>query len=300
MQCWVHVYRRVCNTKYGDVPVKTMKTFFPGIKAIKNSRTLAQAKAIGEVVVHDMIDKGCGSAAQQFRSSYLSDKWLTWFIGCVGAGFTPTTNAIESWHDIVKAQPGMGRLGKATDNLLCNIFPLIVRCDSDLRCDSVTVRPPKILPSESVEEARQLSELPDEHAYHVSNDSFYVKYQWHTPEKERKKVTAKWVADYERGLRGDIKPTTRLSTVDNHYLGLCKVTVPDCDSENREYACDCDIYNLYLCCAHSIFVRNKLGDVDIETLTTKLGHIRTVGARRRSRGALSKDDEGPLPKSDVV
>ncbi len=52
--------------------------------------------------------------------------------------------------------------------------------------------------------------------------------------KGEKKVTAKWVAYYERGLRGAIKPTTQLSTVDNHYLGLCKVTVPDCDSENRD------------------------------------------------------------------
>ncbi len=113
--------------------------------------------------------------------------------------------------------------------------------------------------------------------------------------KARKKVTAKWVADYERGLRGDIKPT-RLSIIVNHYLGICKGIVPTGDSEDRENACNCDIYNLYLCCAHSIFVRNKLGDVDIETLTTKLGHIRTVGAPRRNRGALSKDDEGPLPK----
>ncbi len=81
-------------------------------------------------------------------------------------------------------------------------------------------------------------------------------------------MAAKWVADYERGLRGDIKPTTRLSTIDNHYLGLCKVNVAAGDSEDKYYACDCDIYNLYLCCAHSIFVRHKLGDVDIETLTT--------------------------------
>ena len=182
------------------------------------------------------------------------------------------------------------------DNLLCTVLPLIVRYDTEFRCDSVTVHPPEILPSEYVEEAKQLMGLPDEQAYHVGSGCFYVKNQWQTPEKERKKVTAKWVADYERGLRGDIKQTTRLSSIDNHYLGLCKVTVPDGVSKDSDYACDCDLYNLYLCCAHSIFVRHKLGVVDIDALTTKLGRIRTAGAPRLNRGALSKTDEGPLRK----
>ena len=295
MQCWVHVYRRVCCTAYAQVPKKIMQTFYPGIKAIKNSRSLAQAKAIGQVVLAYMKDKGCLAAANKFEKSYLSDKWLTWFIGCVGAGFTPTTNPIESWHKIIKGQPGIGRFGKATDNLMCTTFPLIVRYDTDFRCGAVTVRPPDILPSEYLDEALQLADLSEEQAYLVGSDCFYVKYDWTTSvEKARKKVTAKWAAAYERGLRGDLKPTTRLSTVTNHYLGLCKVSVPEADSEDNEYSCDCDIYNLYLCCSHSIFVRMKLGNLDVDSLTTKMGRIRGVGRPRRSRGALDKTDDGPL------
>ncbi len=80
----------------------------------------------------------------------------------------------------------------------------------------------------------------------------------------------------------------------NHYLGLCKVTVPSTDTECQEYACDCDIYNLCLCCSHSIFVRINLGDLDVESLTTKMDKIRGVGRPRRSRGPLDKTDEGPL------
>ena len=113
-----------------------------------------------------MRDKGYTAAANKFEKSYLSDKWLTWYIGCVGYyGFTPTTNPIESWHKTIKGQPGIGRVGKATDTLLCTTFPLIVRYDSDFRCDAVTVRPPDILPSEYLEEALQLAELTEEQSY---------------------------------------------------------------------------------------------------------------------------------------
>ena len=271
-----------------------MQTFYPGIKAIKDSRTSAQAKAIGEVVLTYMREKDCTSAANKFEKSYLSDKWLTWYIGCVGYGFTPTTNPIESWHKTIKGQPGIGRVGKATDTLLCTTFPLIVRYDSDFRCEAGIVRPPDILPSEYLEEAQQLAKLTEEQSYRVGEDCFYVKYDWTSVEKARKRVTAKWIAAYERGLRGDIRPTTRLSTVTNHYLGLCKVTVPTTDSECQEYACDCDIYNLYLCCSHSIFVRIKLGVLDAESLTTKMGRTRGVGRPRHSRGPLDKTDEGRL------
>ena len=85
-----------------------MQTYYPGIKAIKDSRTSAQAKAIGEVVLTYMREKDCTVAANKFEKSYLSDKWLTWYIGCVGYGFTPTTNPIESWHKTIKGQPGIG------------------------------------------------------------------------------------------------------------------------------------------------------------------------------------------------
>ncbi len=123
-----------------------MQTFYPGIKSIKDSRTLAQAKANGEVVLTYMRDKDCVGAANKFQKSYLSDKWLTWYIGCVGAGFTPTTNAIESWHEIIKGKPGIGRIGNATDNLMCTTFHIIVRYDLKFRCDTFTIQSPDILP----------------------------------------------------------------------------------------------------------------------------------------------------------
>ena len=129
-----------------------------------------------------------------------------------------------------------------------------------------------------------------------------MKYDWSNAEKARKKVTTKWVAEYERGLKGGIVETTRLSVAINHYLGLCKVSVPKATAEMDEtdnlhdYSCECDLYNMYLTCPHTIFVQLQLGVLDKEDLTTKMGRLRGLGRTRKNRGPYSKNDEEPLPR----
>ena len=167
----------------------------------------------------------------------------------MGPAFTPSTNAQESWHKTVKTYPGIGPLHRGADDLLEIVFPTMLQKDGKLRCDVVTVHPPDVLPAEYVAQAKELMDLEDKRAYHVHDGHFYVKYDWSTSEKASKIITDKWVREYERGLRGDIKPTTTMSVVVNHYLGLCKVFIPeddagDEDSEDMDYFCECDIYNL--------------------------------------------------------
>jgi len=114
-------------------------------------------------------------------------------------------------------------------------------------------------------------------------------------------VTDKWVREYKRGLGGDIPESTTLSVAINHYLGLCKVSVPIVtdnkdETTDGDYACDCDLYNLYLTCPHSVFVRVKTGVLDVENMTARMGRVRPVGRTRKNRGPYSKNDEEPLPK----
>ena len=87
-------------------------------------------------------------------------------------------------------------------------------------------------------------------------------------------MTDKWVREYKRGLGGDIPESTTLSVAINHYLGLCKVSVPIVtdnkdETTDGDYACDCDLYNLYLTCPHSVFVRVKTGVLDVENMTAR-------------------------------
>lgn len=296
MQCWIHVLRRFTEGKMNGADRKTLKTFYPAIKAIKNCRTEAQAKAVGKTVVQHMIDENCPVTAEQFERSYLTDPWFTWFIGCVGPSFSPTTNAQESWHKDTKNYPGMGGMHKASDDLIHTVFPLVLRKDSELRGGAVTVHPPEILPSEYLEEAKELESLPANQAYLIKDGYFYVKADWSTNSKRNKRVTPRWVALYEKGLQGDISPRTSMSTLTNHYLGLCKIKVPlgQDDGNEGRFACECDLYNLYLCCPHSIFVRMQVRDIDAETLTCRLGRVRGVGRPRTSRGALSQNDTEAL------
>ena len=144
-------------------------------------------------------------------------------------------------------------------------------------------------------------ELHAAESHLVQDGNYYVKCDWTTAEKSRKKVTDKWVREYRRGLDGDIVDTTRLSVAINHYLGLCKVSIPIVtDNQNEtadsDCACDCDLYNLYLTCPHSIFVRVKTGVLDAKNITAPMGRVRPVGRTRKNRGPYSKNDEEPLPK----
>ena len=102
-------------------------------------------------------------------------------------------------------------------------------------------------------------------------------------------MTDKWVREYMRGPDGDIGPTTRPSVAISHYLGLYKVSVPivmdnQDETTDGDYACDCDLYILYLTCPHSIFVRVKTGVLHVENMTALLGWLRPVGRTRKNSG----------------
>jgi hypothetical protein len=281
----------------------TLRSLFPAVQAIKNSRTSKQAAAMKDVVLKHMTESGFHEVARRFQQGALADRWFTWYIGYIGPSFSPSTNSIESWHRTVKNYPGIGSLHRSTDDLMETVFPNILLKDGQLRCGPVTVQPPEVLPAEYVDEAIELMDMPSEQAYRVHGSDFYIKYAWSTAAKAGKKVSRNWVRDYESGLNGALKHGTSLSVAVNHYLGLCKVTVPEAveevdaeDDGKHDYSCDCDIYNMYLTCPHSIFVQLKVGVLDAENLTTRIGRVRGPGRGRKNRGPYSKNDEEPLPK----
>lgn len=301
--CWIHVYRLFTEGKMKGADRTTLKSLFPAVQAIKNSRTSKQATAMKGVVLNHMRINGWEEVARKFEHGALADRWFTWYIGYIGPSFSPSTNSIESWHRTVKNYPGIGSLHKSTDDLMETVFPNILVKDGELRCGPVTMQPPEVQPAEYVEMATELMDLPSEQAYRVRGSDFYIKYDWSTAKKAGKKVSMKWVHDYESGLKGNINSTTSLSVAVKHYLGLCKVTVPEAVKEDEadddglhDYSCDCDLYNMYLTCPHSIFVQLKLGVLDADNLTSRIGRVRGPGRSRKNRGPYSKNDEEPLPK----
>ena len=68
------------------------------------------------------------------------------------------------------------------------------------------------------------------------------------------------------------------------------------DDGKHDYSCDCDLYNMYLTCLHSIFVHMKVGVLVAEYLTTRMGRVRVPGLTRKNLGPYTKNDEEPLPK----
>ena len=71
----------------GGASANRQRSFHQCVVAMKNCRTLAQAKA---VVVQHMIDKGEARTAEHFKQEYLSERWcFRWSIGAVGPGVFP-------------------------------------------------------------------------------------------------------------------------------------------------------------------------------------------------------------------
>ena len=70
------------------------------VVAVKNCRTLAQAKAVGDVVVQHMIDKGEARTAEHFKKDYLYSerRCFRWSIGAVRPGVFPcSTPQAHKW-----------------------------------------------------------------------------------------------------------------------------------------------------------------------------------------------------------
>ena len=264
------------------------RSFHQCAVAVKNCRTLAQAKAVGDVVVQHMIDKGEAPTAEHFKKQYLSERWcFRWSIGAVGPGVSPCSTPQETWHKWIKSATGCSKARRPTDTLLHTVFPALLRHDGTFNCGEINPnKTPAVLPSEYVAQAAELKELPTSQAVFLAADgTYYVKADWTTPPKRRKRVTATWVGYVERGLAGNLGPgSCSLQRVNDHFLGLCK-----CRVVNDAVQCDCDIFNLYLCCPHSIFVDDKRGHRFLNELTTKVGKDRGVGRSRRPGRALERD-----------
>ncbi len=106
----------------------------------------------------------------------------------------------------------------------------------------MSVKQPEIPPSEYVAQAKELRELPARKAFLVRNSCFYVKTDWATQLRDNL-VTEHSIRDVESGLNCDIGPSTRLKTVRESYLGLCKVC-PSVVNDEMLPQCDCDLYNM--------------------------------------------------------
>ena len=290
IQCWNHIDRKFVNGTFPGVNQATGKSYHRAIEAIKNCRTEAQARAVSQVVLNHMRERNLVKTAANLENEYMSERWFTWYIGCVEPGMTPSTNAIESWNGVMKKYPGVASVNKPTDTLLETVFPTILRRDKDTRTGLVSVKQPEILPSEYVAQAK---ELPTRKSFLVHNSCFYVKTDWTTQLRDNL-VTEHWIRDVESGLKGDIGPNTRLKTVRERYLGLCKVC-PSVVNDGMLPQCDCDLYNLYLCCPHNIFVASKLNLVDLDFLTGGIGRVRKVGAPPKNKNRYHRQyEEGPI------
>ena len=79
-----------------------------------------------DIVLNHIRKKGCQDTANRFQDGALSERWFTWFDGYLGSGFTPTTNAQESWHRTVKRYPRIGPLHRASDDLVETVFPTML------------------------------------------------------------------------------------------------------------------------------------------------------------------------------
>ena len=155
---------------------------------------------------------------------------------------------------------------------------------------------PQILPSEYMEQGKELAELGSPKGWLAHAGEYYVKGDWTSDKSRNKLVTRQWISFYNKGLGGTIPERTSFEVLKGKYLGLCRVRLGTRVGEMP--TCECELYNLYLTCPHSIGMAIALRLYDFSHLDVKLGRVRKVGRNRRPGGALQRDDDvGSRPPS---
>lgn len=96
---------------------------------------------------------------------------------------------------------------------------------------------------------------------------------------------------YEQSL---CEPSTNLRKVES-YSEAC-LSLHRVEDDNGTLICDCKRFYRDACCLHVTCVRYFRGELNIPGLTSRLAVVAKPGRKRKSRGALSKDDAGPSKK----
>ncbi|KAE9359906.1 hypothetical protein PR003_g510 [Phytophthora rubi] len=232
LDCYAHFVRKaraktklLQNDKFFDTDV------WPDIKYLHEARSKEQFIALGETFLQYWITKREGVYSKWLQDYYLTGCWANWYGTCAIPGITPSQNALESHHRVIKKSCVAGLRG-STATVLNESLPSVLFHQS-----TVPVR----LTQAHFCEGPLLSEIITKSKLLLgSSENYYSlcitkrkvlksilfnasKYVVDGRNVHGNKVTRDRVHRFLNSVRGDLQPTPTVHEVELLFLSLHKV-----------------------------------------------------------------------------
>ncbi|KAK1928246.1 hypothetical protein P3T76_016300 [Phytophthora citrophthora] len=281
------------SNKLLQEPTFFQSNIWPDIQYMHAARTKEQFEAFAKLFLQYWRDQGEIAYSTWFKNTYLAGVWANWFGVCAIPGVTPSQNAIEAHHRVIKQS-----------------------CVTSLRASTATVLNeslPRILYHQSTTPARTklahycegpvLAEVIARKLLSTS-ENYYIN------RVTRRKIVKAIVFNASKyvvgnnNVHGNIVTRDRVKRqVELEYLSLHQVKVlctdqlalemestfdhAQIDAIREKYMCDClAFWHTGWLCSHIISAGVLLKDINFDVLIARLPVRKVAGGQRKDRGAL--------------
>lgn len=126
LNCYPHLVRKSREKiKLLKDPAFYEDNVLPDIRYLSKARSAKQFKALSKLFLEFWIQQNEQDYAKWFEGIYLGDTWGNWFYVAAAAGITPSQNALEAHHRVIK-KVCVGTLRASTSVVLNDSIPRIL------------------------------------------------------------------------------------------------------------------------------------------------------------------------------
>ncbi|EGZ13596.1 hypothetical protein PHYSODRAFT_335356 [Phytophthora sojae] len=126
LNCYPHLVRKSREKiKLLKDPAFYEDNVLPDIRYLSKARSAKQFKALSKLFLEFWIQQNERDYAKWFEDIYLGDTWGNWFYVAAAAGITPSQNALEAHHRVIK-KVCVGTLRASTSVVLNDSIPSIL------------------------------------------------------------------------------------------------------------------------------------------------------------------------------
>ncbi|KAG1689838.1 hypothetical protein DVH05_001872 [Phytophthora capsici] len=315
LNCYPHFCRKARSKKkllQNDEVYETR--IWPNIKYLHEARSRDQFDALAKLVMGYWRENQEIKYANWIEEYYLSSHWANWFGSCATPGITPSQNALESHHRVIK-KSCVGALRASTATVLNESLPDVLLHQSIVATQLAQAHfceGPWL--AEVITKAKRLLNSRENY-YHLRVTRQKVlkaiifnasKFVVDGKNAHGNQVTRERAQRFLNSLRGSIDSVHAVTEVELLFLSLHRVEilhlralelsnqspvpVEDIKSIRQKYRCDClGYWSNGWQCAHVVAAMVLQNDMQMEGLIARLPVRKVPGGQKRSRGALCED-----------
>ncbi|EGZ29999.1 hypothetical protein PHYSODRAFT_404990, partial [Phytophthora sojae] len=262
------------------------------IRYLSKARSAKQFKALSKLFLEFWIQQNERDNAKWFEDIYLGDTWGNWFYVAAAAGITPSQNALEAHHRVIK-KVCVGTLRASIAVVLNDSIPRILGLQ-----ESEPARPALNHFSEGpfmsgvVARAQTLVQEKSNHymikdtrakfvkAFLFNASKFVVSPKnIHSAVLNRDRATI-----YRNSINGKLPPGMTVNLVELHCLSIHQI-----QAIRKKYVCDCALfYQTGWQCSHVVTAMTLQKEISIQGMLKALPTRKLSGGQRKRVGPLTE------------